>query len=124
MYHTGLQASFMYVMCGCLRGGNVDRALEHFRQASQRGIGLDLPLCEGLATALFIKGLQGDATEMEAWNVLDYIRQRGMVHRPEVGNLTSPRGLCGLAFQHPSEAACLLYLVRYLYVCKLWFSFL
>ncbi|CAM9100535.1 unnamed protein product [Laminaria digitata] len=77
-------ASFMYVMCGCLRGGNVDWALEHFRQASQRGIGLDLPLCEGLATALFIKGLQGDATEMEAWNVLEYIRQRGMVHRPEV----------------------------------------
>lgn len=85
----------MYVMWGCLRGGNVDRALEHFRQASQRGIGLDLPLCEGLATALFIKGLQGGATEMEAWNVLEYIRQRGMVHRPEVGDLPSTRGGAG-----------------------------
>lgn len=71
-------------MCGCLRHGDVDRALEHFRQASERGISLDLPLCESLATALFIKGLQGGSTEMAAWNVLDYIRQRGMEHRPEV----------------------------------------
>lgn len=34
-----MQASFMYVMCGCLRHGDVDRALLHFRQASERGIG-------------------------------------------------------------------------------------
>lgn len=74
----------MYVMCGCLRHGDVDRALAHFRQASERGIGLDLPLCEGLATALFIKAVRGEATEMEAWNVLDYIRQRGMEHGPQV----------------------------------------
>ena len=46
--------------------------------------GLALPVCENLATALFIKGLQGQGTEGEAWNVLEYIRQRGMVHRPEV----------------------------------------
>lgn len=77
----------MYVMCGCLRHGDVDRALGHFRQASERAIGLDLPLCEGLATALFIKGLRGEATEVDAWNVLEYIRQRGMVHRPEVSVL-------------------------------------
>lgn len=75
----------MYVMCGCLRHGDVDRALVHFRQASDSGIGLDLPLCEGLATALFIKALRGEAAEMQAWDVLEYIRQRGMVHRPEVG---------------------------------------
>lgn len=41
-------------------------------------------MCENLATALFIKGLQGQGTEGEAWDVLEYIRQRGMVHRPEV----------------------------------------
>lgn len=29
----------MYVMCGCLSHGDVDRALLHFRQASERGIG-------------------------------------------------------------------------------------
>ena len=81
---VSLQASFLYVMCGCLRYGDVDRALEHFRHASERGISLDLPLCESLATALFIKGLRGESTEMAAWNVLDYIRQRGMEHRPEV----------------------------------------
>lgn len=46
--------------------------------------GLALPVCESLATALFIKGLQGHGTEGDAWNVLEYIRQRGMVHRPEV----------------------------------------
>lgn len=74
----------MYVMCGCLRHGDINRALEHFRQASERGIVLDLLLCESLATALFVKGLSGEATEMEAWNVLEYIRQRGMVHRSEV----------------------------------------
>ncbi|CAN0207270.1 unnamed protein product, partial [Hapterophycus canaliculatus] len=74
----------MYVMCGCLRHGDVDRALLHFRQASERGIGLALPVCESLATALFVKGMHGEATEMHAWNVLEYIRQRGMVHRPEV----------------------------------------
>ncbi|CAN0194231.1 unnamed protein product [Scytosiphon promiscuus] len=77
-------ASFMYVMSGCLRHGEVDRALLHFRQASERGIGLALPVCESLATALYVKGMQGEATEMQAWNVLEYIRQRGMVHRPEV----------------------------------------
>lgn len=80
-------------MCGCLRHGDVDRALEHFRQASERGISLDLPLCESLATALFIKGLQGGSTEMAAWNVLDYIRQRGMEHRPEVR-----RGVSGMVY--------------------------
>ncbi len=48
--------------------------------------GLALPVCENLATALFIKGLQGEATEVEAWNVLEYVRQRGMVHRPEVSS--------------------------------------
>lgn len=46
--------------------------------------GLALPVCENLATALFVKGLNGQQTEGEAWNVLEYIRQRGMVHRPEV----------------------------------------
>lgn len=45
--------------------------------------GLALPVCESLATALFIK-VRGQGTEVEAWNVLEYIRQRGMVHRPEV----------------------------------------
>lgn len=51
--------------------------------------GLALPVCESLATALFVKGLQGQGTEEEAWNVLDYIRQRGMVHRPEVSQIVS-----------------------------------
>ncbi|CAM9203461.1 unnamed protein product, partial [Ectocarpus sp. 13 AM-2016] len=90
-------ASFMYVMCACLRqesfvGGvqqapldaRIDRALLHFRQASERGISLALPVCEDLALALFVKGLRGEATEMEAWNVLEYVRQRDMVPRPAV----------------------------------------
>ncbi|CBJ28831.1 expressed unknown protein [Ectocarpus siliculosus] len=62
----------------------IDRALLHFRQASERGICLPLPVCEDLALALFVKGLRGEATEMEAWNVLEYVRQRDMVPRPAV----------------------------------------
>lgn len=44
-------------------------------------------MCENLATALFIKGLQGQETEGDAWDVLEYIRQRDMVHGPEVSLL-------------------------------------
>lgn len=74
----------MYVMWGCLRNGEVDLALRHFQVAFKRGIILDLPLCEHLATALFIKGLRGETAEAEAWSVLEYVRERGMLHRPEV----------------------------------------
>lgn len=48
---------------------------------------LALPVCEDLALALFVKGLRGEATEVEAWNVLEYVRQRDMITRPAVSPL-------------------------------------
>lgn len=75
----------MYVIHACLQHGELDRAAEHFREAAEREVGLDLPLCEDLAGSLFLAGLGEDAAdaagkEMIAWEVLEYVRRRGMFH--------------------------------------------
>ncbi|CAM9497937.1 unnamed protein product, partial [Sphacelaria rigidula] len=79
-------AGFMYVIEACLHHGELDRALKHFRQASGAMITLDLPLCEGLALALFVKGLEQDDANLRTWgwNVLEYVKQSGMKHGSEV----------------------------------------
>lgn len=86
---VGGQAAFMYVIPACLREGEIDRAVDHFRQASERRVALDLPLCETLAGYLFLEGLggrdgKGAAWETVAWDVLEYVRQRGMHHGTDV----------------------------------------
>ncbi|CAM9236446.1 unnamed protein product [Discosporangium mesarthrocarpum] len=110
-------ASFMLVIDACLDRKHLNRAWAHFKHASGLAVMLDVMLCENLATALFIAGMEGrdvDGLEKDgvpslkgqdvelkgAWSVLEYMRQIGMVHTNQVCNaaLSRARELGDLGF--------------------------